>query len=101
MTVIDESAAAAAAAATVGLVVAPVADNVCVVPVQAYASALKQTEAESLPAPPLSVGFTYELCAGIIDKSKSLQQIAAEEVWQALASTLGMTCLGLPTSILT
>lgn len=47
---------------------------------QAYASALKQTEGEGLPAPPLSVGFTYELCAGIIDKSKSLQQIAAEEV---------------------
>ena len=47
---------------------------------QAYASALKQTEAEGLAAPPLSVGFTYELCAGIIDKSKSLQQIAAEEV---------------------
>ena len=47
---------------------------------QAYASALKQTEGEGSPAPPLSVGFTYELCAGIIDKSKSLQQIAAEEV---------------------
>lgn len=47
---------------------------------QAYASAMKQHEAEGLPAPPLTVGFTYELCAGIIDKNKSLQQIAAEEV---------------------
>ena len=32
------------------------------------------------PKPPLSVGFTYELCAGIVDKKKSLAQIAAEEV---------------------
>lgn len=47
---------------------------------QAYASAMKQNAEAGLPAPPLSVGFTYELCAGIIDKSKSLQQIAAEEV---------------------
>ncbi|KAL3147581.1 hypothetical protein ABBQ38_014634 [Trebouxia sp. C0009 RCD-2024] len=46
----------------------------------AYASAMKQHEAQGLPHPPLSVGFTYELCAGIIDKNKSLQQIAAEEV---------------------
>ena len=52
----------------------------CVACLQAYASALKQTEGEGLPAPPLSVGFTYELCAGIVDKSKRLQQIAAEEV---------------------
>lgn len=37
-------------------------------------------EAAGDPAPPLSVGFTYELCAGIIDKEKSLAHIAAEEV---------------------
>ena len=48
--------------------------------VQAYATAMKQTEEEGHPAPPLSVGFTYELCAGIVDKNQSLEQIAAEEV---------------------
>ena len=42
---------------------------------------MKQTEEEGHPAPPLSVGFTYELCAGIVDKSQSLKQIAAEEVY--------------------
>ena len=34
-----------------------------------------------LPAPCLAVGFTYELCAGIIDKpGLDLQQITREEV---------------------
>lgn len=66
-------------------VIVVVASDYCcyyrlMVHLQAYASALKQTEDEGLPAPPLSVGFTYELCAGIVDKSKSLQQIAADEV---------------------
>ena len=41
-----------------------------------------QQEAEALgrPAPGLEAAFTLELCAGIIDKKKSLQEIAAEEV---------------------
>ncbi len=47
---------------------------------QAYASAMMLAEEAGEAEPPLSVGFTYELCAGIIDKKKSLAQIAAEEV---------------------
>lgn len=47
---------------------------------QAYASALKQAQDDGQADPPLAVGFTYELCAGIIDKEKPLAQIAAEEV---------------------
>ena len=60
--------------------------QLCVV--QAYASALKQAQDEGQPDPPLSIGFTYELCAGIIDKQKSLQRIAAEEVhhWASCTS---------------
>ncbi|KAL0033589.1 hypothetical protein WJX79_006080 [Trebouxia sp. C0005] len=46
----------------------------------AYASAMMLAEEAGEPKPPLSVGFTYELCAGIVDKKKSLAQIAAEEV---------------------
>ena len=53
---------------------------ICLCCPQAYASALKQAQDEGQSDPPISVGFTYELCAGIIDKKKSLQQIAAEEV---------------------
>ena len=30
----------------------------------------------------LTSGFTYELCAGICDKDKSLEQIAKEEVME-------------------
>ena len=48
---------------------------------------MKQSTEEGQPAPPLSVGFTYELCAGIVDKKKSLQQIAAEEASCCLLPT--------------
>ena len=37
-------------------------------------------QAEGEGPPPLSVGFTYELTAGIVDKGKSLAEIAKEEV---------------------
>ena len=39
-------------------------------------------EAESLgkPLPALAAAFTYELCAGIIDKDKSIEEVASEEV---------------------
>ena len=47
---------------------------------QVYATKWRQAQEEGLPQPPLSAGFTYELCAGIIDKSKSLEAIAQEEV---------------------
>ena len=39
-----------------------------------------EAKAEGQGPPPLSVGFTYELTAGIVDKSKSLAEIAKEEV---------------------
>ena len=39
-----------------------------------------EAQAEGQGPPPLSVGFTYELTAGIVDKSKSLAEIAKEEV---------------------
>ena len=48
--------------------------------VQVYASRWMEAQAEGKPAPPLSTGFTYELTAGIIDKSKSHAEIAKEEV---------------------
>ncbi|KAK9807069.1 hypothetical protein WJX73_000022 [Symbiochloris irregularis] len=45
-----------------------------------YATHLRDAQAHSRPDPPLSVGFCHELCAGIIDKEKSLEEIAHEEV---------------------
>ena len=49
-------------------------------PAQVYASRWMEAHAEGKGPPPLSVGFTYELTAGIVDKSKSLAEIAKEEV---------------------
>lgn len=45
-----------------------------------YASRWMEAQAEGRGPPPLSVGFTYELTAGIIDKNKSNAEIAKEEV---------------------
>ena len=39
-----------------------------------------EAQTEGKGPPPLSVGFTYELTAGIIDKIKSNAEIAKEEV---------------------
>ena len=52
----------------------------CALPAQVYASRWMEAQAEGQEPPPLSVGFTYELTAGIVDKSKSLAEIAKEEV---------------------
>ena len=52
----------------------------CALPAQVYASRWMEAQAEEKGPPPLSVGFTYELTAGIVDKSKSLAEIAKEEV---------------------
>ena len=54
--------------------------TIVILPEQVYASRWRQAREDGLPQPPLSAGFTYELCAGIIDKSKSLEDIAREEV---------------------
>lgn len=45
-----------------------------------YVALQKEAEKSGKPPPNLEAGFTYELCAGIVDKSASLEQIAAEEV---------------------
>lgn len=51
---------------------------------QVYATHLREAQANSRPDPPLSVGFCHELCAGIIDKEKSLEDISHEEVWHLI-----------------
>jgi len=46
-----------------------------------YASLLEAAKLEGDAPPPITAGFTYELCAGLVDKrGKSLEVIAAEEV---------------------
>eukprot|EP00775_Hariotina_reticulata_P004164 gene4164-4412_t len=45
-----------------------------------YAHRLREAAAAGLPPPDRSEGFTIELCAGLIDKDKSLEQIVAEEI---------------------
>ncbi|KAK9829347.1 hypothetical protein WJX72_005307 [[Myrmecia] bisecta] len=45
-----------------------------------YAAVKREAQESGQPDPPTSAGFTYELCAGIIDKSKSLEEIARDEV---------------------
>ena len=57
-----------------------------------YASRWRQAAEDGLPQPPLSAGFTYELCAGIIDKSKSLEDIAREEVLSLLPCATKPVC---------
>ncbi len=47
---------------------------------QVYGTQLLALGRSEGPPPPLEVGFTHELCAGIIDKDKPLEEIAAEEV---------------------
>eukprot|EP00803_Ostreobium_quekettii_P000519 evm.model.scf_4319.1 EVM.evm.TU.scf_4319.1 scf_4319:1667-4711(-) len=45
-----------------------------------YAAQLRKATKQRLPAPPFLSGFTYELCSGIVDKPKSLPEIAHEEI---------------------
>ena len=45
-----------------------------------YKTAADAAEEEGREAPPLHAGLTYELCAGILDKDKSPEETAAEEV---------------------
>lgn len=55
---------------------------------QVYVALQKEAEESGLPLPGLEAAFTYELCAGIVDKSSSLQQIAADEVHWSLCCRL-------------
>lgn len=45
-----------------------------------YAAELRACTVAGLPPPSLALGFTYELCAGLIDKAKSMKQICKEEI---------------------
>ena len=45
-----------------------------------------EAQLQGKPPPPLSAAFTYELCAGILDKEKSIQEVASEEVGWAQTS---------------
>ena len=45
-----------------------------------YASLCREAAEGGEPAPPLWRAFTYELCAGLVDKAMTLPEIAAEEV---------------------
>ena len=44
-----------------------------------YASLRREAAEGGEPAPPLWRAFTYELCAGLVDKTLTLPEIAAEE----------------------
>jgi hypothetical protein len=55
---------------------APVTESL----LQVYAWSMLEAESAGKPPPPLSSAFTHEICAGIIDKEKSLEEITAEEV---------------------
>lgn len=46
-----------------------------------YAALMREAAAAGAPSPPLTSGFTFELCAGIIDKpGLSLEDIVKEEI---------------------
>ncbi len=54
---------------------------------QVYAALCREAHEGGKPAPPMWRGFTYELCAGLVDKAKSLPEIAAEEARPTRAVT--------------
>lgn len=60
---------------------------------QVYASLCRDASEGGEPAPPLWRAFTYELCAGLVDKAMTLPEIAAEEVG-ALPRRLDIYCWG-------
>lgn len=47
-----------------------------------YSAQVVAAEAAGDPPPSLSTGFTYEVCAGLIDKDKSMLQICHEEIME-------------------
>ena len=47
---------------------------------QVYMSLRLEAQMLGQPPPDLAAAFTYELCAGIIDKDRSIEEIASEEV---------------------
>lgn len=56
-------------------------DMDAVVLVRQFRPAVYASIAHATPAPPLTAGFTYELCAGLLDKpGKSVEETLQEEV---------------------
>ena len=53
---------------------------------------LRRAAASDAP-PDLASGFTYELCAGILDKDKSLEEVACEEI-EVRSSVANVPALG-------
>eukprot|EP00879_Flechtneria_rotunda_P028448 GHRR01030559.1.p1 GENE.GHRR01030559.1~~GHRR01030559.1.p1 ORF type:complete len:254 (+),score=69.74 GHRR01030559.1:160-921(+) len=47
-----------------------------------YAFKLREAQSVGQPAPDVAAGFTIELCAGLVDKEKSLAEIVAEEIYE-------------------
>ena len=70
--------------------------------VQVYVAACREAAAAGAAPPPLSVGFTYELCAGIVDKAGlDLAQIAKEEIWEECGFDVPLASIRLVTSYIT
>ncbi|KAL4857064.1 TVP38/TMEM64 family membrane protein [Chlorella vulgaris] len=66
-----------------------------------YISATREAEVAGQPKPPLSAGFTYELCAGIIDKpGLDLKQITKEEISEECGFDVPLGSIHLVTSYL-
>lgn len=66
-----------------------------------YVSAMKAAEAAGEARPALAVGFTYELCAGIVDKpGLDLQQITKEEIYEECGYDVPKDSIHLVTSYL-
>lgn len=64
------------------------------------ASVLRRAEANGKPSPQLDAGFTYELCAGLVDKNKSLVEIAQEEIMEECGFNVPVECIEKVTSYL-
>ena len=58
---------------------------------QLYMSLQLEARLRREPQPPLAAAFSYELCAGILDKDRSVQETASEEVRHVRAQLHGGT----------
>ncbi|EFN53752.1 hypothetical protein CHLNCDRAFT_58436 [Chlorella variabilis] len=66
-----------------------------------YVSAMRAAQAAGQTKPALSAGFTYELCAGIIDKpGLDLKQITREEILEECGFDVPLASIHLVTSYL-
>jgi len=55
-----------------------------------YATELRTARAAGAPAPALTAGFTFELCAGLMDKSKPIKEIVKEEIEEETGFSVGV-----------